>query len=133
MEDKIKMKNTTIMLIILIMISLVGGFIFVSSGNSENGTTETGNIDNGEVQKIILSEKDLNYYPNTIKIKSGKLVELSLDGSVKGCLRSLVIKSLGISRYLATPSDVLTFTPDKKGTFAFACSMGMGYGKLIVE
>ena len=34
---------------------------------------------------------------------------------------------------LQTPTDYVEFTPTKKGTFGFACSMGMGTGTLIVE
>ena len=60
-------------------------------------------------------------------------MSISLDSSVTGCLRSFTIKDLGVSKYAKTPSETIDFTPTKKGTFTFACVMGMGYGKLIVE
>lgn len=126
------MKNTTLLMLIGIAVLLVGGFVFFKSigHNSVNGNVINGN---GEVQKIVIGAKNLNYYPQTIKVKAGQPVEISLDGSVTGCLRSFTIKDFGISKNLPTPNDKVTFTPDKKGTFTFACSMGMGTGKLIVE
>ena len=44
-----------------------------------------------------------------------------------------VLVELGISKYLGTPNDYIEFTPTEKGTFRFACSMGMGTGTLVVE
>ncbi len=86
-----------------------------------------------EAQNIVISEKNFNYYPQTIRVKEGQLVRISLDSSVGGCLRSFTIPAFGVQKNLATPQDVIEFTPDKKGTFKFACSMNMGTGTLIVE
>jgi hypothetical protein len=60
-------------------------------------------------------------------------VEITLDNSVKGCLRSFNIKDLGVQKSSKNSDDKITFTPTKKGTFKFACVMGMGYGNIIVE
>ncbi len=87
----------------------------------------------GEVQKITLGMKNYNYYPNTITVKSGIPVEITLDSSVSGCYRSFVVQQFGVSTYSQNPAQTIRFTPDKKGTFQFQCSMGMGYGTLVVE
>ncbi len=130
------MRNTTLGIIALLIIVFVGGYIFLGSAKT-NGNSITGNVvnngNNGEVQKIVLSEKGLNYYPNTINVKAGEPVSISLDEKVKGCLRAITIRDLGLSKYLKTTLDTLDFTPTKKGAFTIACTMGMGYGKLIVE
>ena len=131
---KTKMKNTTLLFIVAIII--ITAFLVISKGGKDQTidyVSDSNPNPGSEVQKVIISAKDLNYYPSTIKLKSGVPVSLSLDEKVKGCLRSFTIKSLGISKYLKTTEDSLDFTPKNKGTFAFACSMGMGYGKLIVE
>lgn len=115
-----------------IVLVLAGAIVFINGGSS----SVTGNAianSGGEAQKITLSERDLNYYPQTITVKAGQPVELSLDSSVKGCLRSFTIRDLGVQKYAKTTSDIISFTPTKKGTFTFACSMGMGYGTIIVE
>ena len=130
------MKNTTILALTVLIIIVGGFFVFSKGSESANGGEGNGDVinENGEdVQKITLGTKNLNYYPNTLKVKEGKPVELTLDKSVTGCLRSFTIKDFGISKYARTPEDKIVFTPTKKGIFTFACSMGMGFGKLIVE
>ena len=116
-----------------IIIAVIGIFIFVNASGEENNPV-TGNViadnsaPNGDTQKITLGVKNYNYYPNTITVKEDQPVELTLDKSVSGCLRSFNIKDLGVRGY-----DKITFTPTQKGTFGFSCAMGMGYGTLIVE
>ncbi|OIO81442.1 hypothetical protein AUJ84_01085 [Candidatus Pacearchaeota archaeon CG1_02_32_132] len=80
-----------------------------------------------------MSEKNYNYYPSEIKVKANQPVEITLDDKVVGCLRAFTIRDLGVSKYARTPDEKIIFTPNKKGTFTFSCSMGMGYGKIIVE
>ncbi len=118
---------------ILIAVIMIGGFTFFSSGT----TQKTGNVVNsgsgGDVQKITLSMKNRNYYPNTITVKAGQPVSITLDDSVQGCLRGLNIRDLEVQGYSQNPSQTIDFTPTQKGTFRFACPMGMGYGNLIVK
>lgn len=125
------MKNTTILAITLLVIVLIAGGIFFKANTEKTGTTET--ITNSPPQKVVLSLQNYNYYPNTVTVKAGQPVQLSLDKSVQGCLRSFTIPELGVKKVLATPQDMLEFTPTTKGTYKFQCSMGMGYGTLIVE
>ncbi|MEK6844485.1 MAG: cupredoxin domain-containing protein [Nanoarchaeota archaeon] len=127
------MRNTTIGIVAILVVVFIGGYMFLGSAKA-NGNSITGDVtNNGEVQKIVISEKDLNYYPQIIKVKANQQVSISLDEKVKGCLRSFTIKEFELVKYLKTPSDTLDFTPTQKGTFVFSCSMGMGYGKLVVE
>ena len=129
------MKNTTLLGIFVIALLVIGGFVYTRAGSSKDINPANGNdiINDVDAQKITLSTKNYNYYPNIITVKEGKPVEITLDKSVTGCLRSFTIKDLGVSKNARTPQDKITFTPTKKGTFTFACFMGMGYGKLIVE
>lgn len=128
-----KIKKTT--LYILGIILLVGvAWYFMADNSSGNIDNNPGNgIGNGEVQDVVIGMKDYNYYPNTIKVKQGQPVRISLDESVYGCFRSFTIRDFGVNKYLRTPEEYVEFTPNKKGTFRFACSMGMGTGTLIVE
>lgn len=126
------MKNTT-MLGIAIVILLVGG-IYVFSGNSSNVKANVVvDSGSGEVQKVVIGMKDYNYYPQEIRVNANQPVSISLDESVYGCFRAFTIRELGLSKNLRTSTDTLDFTPTQKGTYTFACSMGMGTGKLIVE
>ena len=123
------MKNTTI--IALIGILVIGGALFLFTGTSASQNSNTV-IGNGDVQRITLSEKNSNYFPQTITVKAGSPVELTLDSSVTGCFRSFTVRSLGVAQYARTPAEKITFMPTKKGTYPFSCSMGMGTGTLVV-
>jgi len=123
-------KSTLIGFGILILL-VIGGFVYLDSKETVTGNSVQSLP--GSVQKVVISEKDLNYYPSEIKVKANQPVSISLDESVTGCLRSFTIKEIGISKYVKTPAETIEFTPTKKGTFKFACSMGMGYGTIIVE
>jgi len=127
------MKNITAFLLIFLMVAVVGAFVFKGTDflPSDNPSPNPGG--SGEVQQVTLSYKDYNYYPNTITVKANQPVSITLDSSIKGCYRSFTIRELGVNKYSKTPSETVDFTPTKKGTFRFACSMGMGTGTIIVE
>lgn len=125
------MKNSTALLVLIAVLILIGGFVLTNSKSSSGTGINTGN--NQNIQKVVIGMKNYNYYPNTIKVKSGIPVEITLDESVYGCFRSFTIRDFGVSAYSKTPNEKITFTPNKKGTFRFSCSMGMGTGTIIVE
>ena len=131
MSEAIKIKKTTMYFTLIVLLILSGAFFMLKENSSTaNVATET---QNGDFQKVVIGIKDYNYYPNTITVKSGTPVRIYLDKSVTGCLRSFTIRDFGIAKNLKTPSDYVEFTPNKKGSFRFACSMGMGTGTLVVE
>lgn len=108
----------------------VGAIFLIPHGSAGNATSDSAS---GQIKEITLSIKNYNYYPNTITVKQGETVRIKLDSSVRGCYRTLVIKDFGVAKNLPTPEDYVEFRADKKGSFGFACSMGMGTGTLIVE
>lgn len=127
------MKNTTIAVIFVLALLAVGAFFFVRAGVISGNAVGTDNGNTGEIQKIVISYRNYNYYPQEIRVKVNQPVSISLDNSVAGCFRYFTIRDLGLAKNLATPSDTMDFTPKQKGTYRFACGMGMGYGTLIVE
>jgi plastocyanin domain-containing protein len=130
---EIKIKKSTLYISGIILLILIGGFLFLKSGDSSTSENTLNGNSNGEVQKVVIGMNNYNYYPNTIKVKAGIPVSISLDESVYGCFRDFTIREFGVRKYLKTPQDTVEFTPTKKGTYTFACSMGMGTGTLIVE
>ncbi len=125
------MKATLFYIFGILLLVGVAGYLMIENKSSAQLTPNT--IDNGEFQKVVIGVKDFNYYPNTINVRVNEPVRIYLDKSVGGCLRTFTITEFGIAKYLRTPNDYIEFTPTKKGTFRFACSMGMGTGTLIVE
>lgn len=124
------MKSVPYVVSAVAVLALIVAIVMANSGSDGGGD---GGVVSGDAQKIVLSYKNGNYYPQEVRVKSGKPVQISLDSSVSGCYRSFTIRTLGVAKYLKTPSDSVTFTPTKSGTYTFACSMGMGTGRLIVE
>lgn len=124
-----KMKQTTLFLLVIAVIAVAALVIVFAQGSTINGNV----VSVGEVQKVVIGAHGGQFYPQTIVVKVGQPVELSLDSSVQGCLRDFTIRDFGIRKYLATPQDVLIFTPQEKGEYSFACSMGMAFGKFVVE
>lgn len=123
------MKQTTIFLLVITVIAVAALVIVFAQSSPINGNVMSA----GEVQKVVIGARGGQFHPQTISVKAGQPVELSLDSSVQGCLRDFTIRDFNIHEYLATPQDTLTFTPQEKGEYSFACSMGMAFGKLVVE
>ena len=131
MNEEIKINKSTFYVFAIIFLIVITGYFLIKSNNVTGSIIQEDS--NEDFQKVVLGIKDYNYYPNTITVGSGKPVRVYLDSSVSGCLRSFTIPDFGIAKNLPTPNDYVEFTPTKKGTYNFACSMGMGTGKLIVE
>ena len=128
-----QVKKSTLYIAGVIFLVIIFGNFMLKSGNAVSGGDNGKAIGTGEIEEITLSMKNYNYYPNTVKVKQGSTVRISLDESIYGCLRSFTVPEFGVRKYLATPKDYVEFVADKRGEFVFACSMGMGTGKLIVE
>ncbi|MBS3172294.1 cupredoxin domain-containing protein [Candidatus Woesearchaeota archaeon] len=121
-----------IFLILVLVLIVVLGILLFNNKAEENISGNTVKND-GDFQEITLSMKNYNYYPNEIKVKVGEPVRIILDSSVGGCYRAFTINELEVRKYSKSPEDYIEFTPTQKGIYRFACSMGMGTGKLIVE
>lgn len=118
----------------VLVLIIAGAFFFILGNGSAGNMIDTPQEQlPGKTQQVILSMKDFNYYPNTVTVKAGEPVSIFMDSSVAGCLRSFVIRDLGVSGVARTPQDTIDFTPTKKGTYRFSCSMGMGSGTLVVD
>lgn len=127
----------------IIGIILISVFLLVSIRNYFSNTQITGSEsivqdvnagNNKDAQVVELGMKNYNYYPNTINLKYNVPTKIVVDtNKVKGCLKSIVIPDFGIRKLVTDRDNVISFTPNKKGTFSFSCSMGMGFGKIVVS
>jgi len=74
------------------------------------------------------------YEPNEIRVRAGDTVRIEADASTfTGCMSTLVINGMGISKKITATDNVLEFTASTPGQYRLSCSMGMGNGVLIVE
>jgi len=127
------MKNTTILILIAVMVITAGVFVFANGGESSNVEVNPGQVVAGDVQRVVLSQNGYNYADAVAQ--AGKPIAISADNSVGGCLRAVVFNVEGkkYSKYLKTSDDLLELPALSKGTYTFSCTMGMGFGKLIVR
>ncbi len=89
------------------------------------------NDDGIQEATIIIKE---GYHPNTLVVKKGIPLRLNFDLQEESCTGTVVFKDFNIKNELK-PDDVtaVEFTPEKAGSFAFACPMGMIEGTLVVR
>ena len=130
-DETIRVSKTAVFFALGVLV-LVGLSVYLLTRDSGAQQSSPSNELTGAVQTVVLGVKGTNYYPQTIRVQAGSPVRISLDESVVGCLRSFTIPALRIAKNLRTPADYVEFTPTTKGTYRFACSMGMGTGTLIV-
>ena len=125
----------------VIGIILIATFLLVAARNIfSNGKADAAIVSdipavyNGEEQVVDLTVKDYNYFPQIINLKYNVPAKIIVDtNKVKGCMQSIVIPDFKIRKFVTSKDNVISFTPDKKGTFSFSCSMGMGFGKVVVS
>ena len=131
------MKKITVYFGILIVVLLVAGCKSNAapsdSENSIENSVEQAKMENG-MQVATLSWGKLNYAPSTIKLKEGIKTRITADTErLVGCYSSIVIPELGVQKTFTEADNTVEFMPNKKGTFNFGCSMGMGKGIIVVE
>ena len=119
----IKMKKITIYFILTLMLILAVGYFLLGVGSAGDSGVVSDDS-NGQIQKVTLSMKNYNYYPNTITVKVNQPVSIVLDKSVVGCYRSFTIKSLGVAKYSKTPDSTVDFTQLKKAHLALLVQWG---------
>lgn len=86
------------------------------------------------VQPVTINILNSGYSPKYFAVKSGIPVELTVNaGEVYSCATAFTFRAFGINAFVKpNTNQVFTFTPDKKGLYTFACSMGMYSGTMEV-
>ena len=132
-----------IVVIILALISIPSALTLYSLGGNSHSTSTTNSnqilpptsvdsnnaaqIDANGVQEITTTVMGYNYVPNSFTVKVGVPVKWTVNGqSAAGCAHSLLAPEFGVQKTLSSSAPtVIEFTPIKKGTFQYSCSMGM--------
>ncbi|MBT2454520.1 heavy metal translocating P-type ATPase [Streptomyces sp. ISL-86] len=88
----------------------------------------------GGVQRVEVTVRG-GYSPNVIKVRQGTPLEVVFDRQESGeCTSRVVFPDLKVSAGLpAHTRTTVRLTPDRPGTFGFACGMNMIHGTLLVE
>jgi len=104
------------------------------TGGSEAVQTDAAKMDTKEGVQIVTSTLSPGGYPN-ITVSAGVPVKWIIDapqGSINGCNNELLIQEYGIRHKFQTGENIITFTPEKTGTFRYTCWMGMIRGTITV-
>lgn len=135
------MKNSTIIWIIAVLAILAAVVIYLNGagfvtapaiGTLEPATTTTGTILNQlgsttptssprpETRVFDVKAANFSFTPNQIVVNSGDMVELSINSDGP---HDFVIDEFGIKQPTPAGVTVIRFTPEKKGTYIFYCSV----------
>ncbi|MBI4340357.1 MAG: heavy metal translocating P-type ATPase, partial [Chloroflexi bacterium] len=116
--------------VIAVALLLSGGLAFYFFGPKKARQAEL----KGDVQEVRITVKG-GYSPDIIRVKEGIPLRLVFDRQEAGdCTSRVVFPDFQVSKSLpAFGVTVLQFTPNKSGSFGFACGMNMVHGALLVE
>lgn len=118
---------------VLIVLDSPLAFYNLSSGNQVGALVELDQDDN-QLQRVTLNVEYYGYEPEQFVVQQGVPVELTLvSDNVYTCALDFVFKKFSLHIPLKpTDKQTVTFTPQEKGQFVFACSMGMHTGVMEV-
>ncbi|MFJ5834109.1 heavy metal translocating P-type ATPase [Streptomyces sp. NPDC093089] len=109
------------------LVTVLGWYFF---GPRKVGTVR---VEEG-VQRVDVTVRG-GYSPNLIKVRQGTPVELVFDRQEAGeCTSRVVFPDLRVGAGLpAHTRTTVRLSPDRPGTYGFACGMNMIHGTLVVE
>jgi heme/copper-type cytochrome/quinol oxidase subunit 2 len=122
----------------VVMLSITGAVAFGQNPAVQNTAVgqnnPSHNTANGETQTATLTMNGgVNYIVTPSTLKVGVPVRMTVDlSTVNGCMRQVVMPSLGVNKYVSEGDNVIEFTPTKEGTFRVTCGMGMGRGTITI-
>jgi plastocyanin domain-containing protein len=110
-------------------IAWVNWYFFLAPKSAAAARTGAGGVQ--EVDVLV----EGGYSPSVIQVEVGRSVRLIFDRKEKSpCSDELVISKFGIRRFLKPfEKTVVEFTPERAGTFTFACGMNMLRGEIQVN
>lgn len=113
---------------------LLGVNTTFGNGGTKQSEESSVPLENG-MQVVRITQDARGYHPGTLPaLEVGVPVRLIVDSKDSyTCASSFVIPQFGIQKRLEPGENVIEFTPKKKGSVAFSCSMGMFRGAFQVN
>ena len=97
-------------------------------------STASGSVLENGVQ-VVESELTASTYPNIV-VKAGTPVRWNLKapaGTINGCNNRMLCRDLGLELTFTPGENLLEFTANTPGVYAYSCWMGMIHGTITVE
>jgi len=132
MEEGIEFKKSTMIYgaIGLVAVIAIAFFAFGGGLNTTGFAVDSNTTATNEVPKVLMVGLNKAGF-NTLTVEAGKPVTLKNDGTLSGCGLYPNQPEIGMNANFAN-SNEYTFTPTKKGTFIYTCSMGVFKGTINV-
>jgi plastocyanin domain-containing protein len=84
-------------------------------------------------QVVKLTFDDKGYVVTPATVTKGVPVRMDVDlGTVKGCMRTVVIDAFNVRQTVKEGATTIEFTPTKSGKIQIVCGMNMGKGAFTV-
>ena len=118
----------------LTAIAWVNWYFFLAERGAVTASIAAGASGGETVPTVTVAVKG-GYSPAAIKVKAGQPVRVVFDRQeTSGCSEEVVFPDFGVRKFLpAFQQTTVELTPDRPGTYAFTCGMGMLRGKLVAE
>jgi plastocyanin domain-containing protein len=86
-----------------------------------------------KAQSVKLTFDDTGYVVTPDTVTKGVPVKMDVDlGTVKGCMRTVVINAFSVKQTVKEGATTIEFTPTKSGKIEIICGMNMGKGSFTV-
>ncbi|HEY9263093.1 heavy metal translocating P-type ATPase (plasmid) [Mycolicibacterium vanbaalenii] len=115
--------------VVMVAVVAIGGLGWYFFAPRRARTAEV----SGGVQRVQVTVRG-GYSPNVVQVSQGVPVEIDFDRQESGdCTSRVVFPDLQLSAVLpAHQHTTVRFTPQRAGSFGFACGMNMIHGTLVV-
>ena len=85
-------------------------------------------------QEVKLTFDAKGYVVTPSTVTKGVPVRMEVDlGTVKGCMRTVVIDAFNVKKTVKDGDTIIEFTPTKTGPIQIVCGMNMGKGSFTVQ
>jgi len=116
-------KRTAAPLLALVVVASLAAPAF--AGQADKASTK--------VQVVKLTFDDKGYVVTPATVTKGVPVKMDVDlGTVKGCMRTVVINAFNVKQTVKDGATTIEFTPSKSGKIDIICGMNMGKGSFTV-
>ena len=86
-----------------------------------------------KAQVVKLTFDDKGYVVTPATVTKDVPVKMEVDlGTVKGCMRTVVINAFNVKQTVKAGATTIEFTPTKTGPIEIICGMNMGKGQFTV-
>lgn len=113
---------------VLLILLIVGAALIQGCTQETTNSTQPVKVEStGEVKEFDIIAENWKFTPATIEVNLGDKVELHVESV--DITHGFMLPDFGINEVLEPHNDVhIEFIADKKGTFAFSCSVPCGRG-----